>query len=84
MSTKKRSFSPHRLEYTPRKRASQHDDEIEALDEAQDDIINEVPPFQPGVIDSWKQFDSMFEEYKRKNKLKFRIRSSMTTQMHNQ
>jgi hypothetical protein len=73
-----------RPEYTPRKRASQHDDEIEVLAEARDDIVNVVPPFPAGVINTWDQFDSMFEEYKRKNNLKFRVRSSMKTEMHNQ
>ncbi|KAL4123726.1 hypothetical protein PRIC2_009576 [Phytophthora ramorum] len=72
-----------RPEYTPRKRASQHDDEIAALDAARDDSANVVPPFPSVVINTWEQFDNVFEEYKRKNKLKFRVRSSMKTQIHN-
>ncbi|KAG7375102.1 hypothetical protein PHYPSEUDO_004215, partial [Phytophthora pseudosyringae] len=60
-----------------------HDSDIGLLGEDQDNIINVVPPFPAGDIETWEEFDKMFKEYKKKNKLKFRVRSSQSTELHN-
>ncbi|KAL4139534.1 hypothetical protein PRIC2_003029 [Phytophthora ramorum] len=39
-------------EYTPRKRATKFDDEVEPLYEDRDEIVNVVPPFPAGVIET--------------------------------
>ncbi|KAG7376188.1 hypothetical protein PHYPSEUDO_014127 [Phytophthora pseudosyringae] len=60
-----------------------HDSDIGTLGEEQDKIINVVPPFPAGDIETWEEFDQMFEVYKKKNKLKFCVRSSQLTELHN-
>ncbi|POM70693.1 Hypothetical protein PHPALM_12833 [Phytophthora palmivora] len=75
------SFS---TEYTPRKRSSKHLDEVESMTIGHDDIKNTVPAFAPtGNFASWDDFEQQFDAYKRKNKLKFHVRSSEKTELYN-
>ncbi|KAG3252915.1 hypothetical protein PI124_g2481 [Phytophthora idaei] len=48
-----------------------------------DEIVNVVAPFPSGRIANWEQFDKILKEYKRKNNLKFRVRSSESTVIYN-
>ncbi|KAG2847078.1 hypothetical protein PC111_g946 [Phytophthora cactorum] len=49
-----------------------------------DEVVNIVPAFgESREFESWDDFDKAFREYKRKNNLKFRIRSSETTERFN-
>ncbi|KAG7389591.1 hypothetical protein PHYPSEUDO_009988 [Phytophthora pseudosyringae] len=57
--------------------------ELDSFDGDQDNIIHVVPPYPAGDIETWEEFDKMFKEYKKKNKLKFRVRSSQSTELHN-
>ncbi|GMF15314.1 unnamed protein product [Phytophthora fragariaefolia] len=70
-------------EYIPRPRASNHDNEYEVLAKDDNAISNVVPGFPSGVIEAWAQFDKIFKDYKLKNNLKFRVRSSETTTLYN-
>ncbi|KAF1772513.1 hypothetical protein GQ600_13898 [Phytophthora cactorum] len=71
-------------EYVPRKRTSKHLEELESMGNQYDEVVNVVPAFgESRAFESWDDFDKAFGEYKRKNNLKFRIRSSETTERFN-
>ncbi|KAE9003795.1 hypothetical protein PF002_g11512 [Phytophthora fragariae] len=72
-----------RPEYTPRKRASKHLKEMEAMRAHGDEIVNVVPPFPSGLIANWKEFATLFKTYTEQNNIKFRVRSSEATERHN-
>ncbi|ETO61408.1 hypothetical protein F444_20584 [Phytophthora nicotianae P1976] len=72
-----------RLEYMPRKRSSNNIEELHSMVSEQDKITNVVPPFPSKPIESWGKFESVLKEYKRKNNLKFRVRTSETTALYN-
>ncbi|KAE8985517.1 hypothetical protein PF011_g20357 [Phytophthora fragariae] len=71
------------LEYTPRKRASKHLNEMQSMATDSDEIENVEPPFPSDPIESWEKFDILLKNYKRKYNLKFRVRSSETTALYN-
>ncbi|KAE9214870.1 hypothetical protein PF004_g14924 [Phytophthora fragariae] len=60
------------LEYTPRKRASKHLNEMQSMATDSDEIENVEPPFPSDPIESWEKFDILLKYYKRKYNLKFR------------
>ncbi|RAW37568.1 hypothetical protein PC110_g6165 [Phytophthora cactorum] len=71
-------------EYRPRKITSKHLEELESMGNQYDEVVNIVPAFgESREFESWDDFDKAFREYKRKNNLKFRIRSSETTERFN-
>ncbi|OWZ05073.1 hypothetical protein PHMEG_00022903 [Phytophthora megakarya] len=71
-------------EYSPRKRVSKHLAELESMNPGDDRIVNEVPAFGPAKdIKSWEEFEKVFDSYKKKHKLKFRVRSSEKTALYN-
>ncbi|ETN03872.1 hypothetical protein PPTG_15194 [Phytophthora nicotianae INRA-310] len=49
-----------------------------------DGIVNMVPAFGPAKnINSWEEFEKVFDSYKKKHKLMFRVRSSEKTAFYN-
>ncbi|KAL3658141.1 hypothetical protein V7S43_016773 [Phytophthora oleae] len=71
-------------DYKPRKRSSQHLDELELEDDGDADIVNVVPSFaSKESFSSWDDFEKHFQLYKRKYNLKFRVRSSEKTENYN-
>ncbi|KAE9163836.1 hypothetical protein PF004_g30020 [Phytophthora fragariae] len=72
-----------RPEYTPRKRTSKHLKEMEAMRAHGDEIVNVVPPFPSGSIANWKEFATLFKTYTEQNNIKFRVRSSESTERYN-
>ncbi|POM64113.1 Hypothetical protein PHPALM_20403 [Phytophthora palmivora] len=72
------------MEYTPRKRSSQHLDEMEAMITGANEVKNTVPAFAINTsFGSWEDFESHFALYKKMNMLKFRVRSSEKRSFYN-
>lgn len=71
-------------EYTPRKRTSKHLEELASLLPMEDEITNVVPPFGTSVtFRSWDDLSEAIEKYAEKYNLKFRVRSSVRTELYN-
>ncbi|KAE9217536.1 hypothetical protein PF005_g8627 [Phytophthora fragariae] len=68
-----------RPEYTPRK----HMKEMEAMRAHGDEIVNVVSPFPSGSIANWKEFSTLFKTCTEQNNIKFRVRSSESTERYN-
>ncbi|KAG7376371.1 hypothetical protein PHYPSEUDO_013658 [Phytophthora pseudosyringae] len=67
-----------------RSRNIMHPSEVASLHSESGEIVNVLPAFQLRTgIESWDEFDQEFEQYKRKNHLKFRIGSSGKTVLYN-
>ncbi|ETP09244.1 hypothetical protein F441_14878 [Phytophthora nicotianae CJ01A1] len=72
------------IEYLPRKRVSKHLTELDSMNPGGDGIVNMVPAFGPAKnINSWEEFEKVFDSYKKKHKLMFRVRSSEKTAFYN-
>ncbi|EGZ22428.1 hypothetical protein PHYSODRAFT_415448, partial [Phytophthora sojae] len=69
-------------EYMPRKGRSKYPDTSKVNEEEL--IENVVPAFAPETCFArWTDFEKSFTEYKRMHNLRFRVRSSETTQQYN-
>ncbi|GMF44429.1 unnamed protein product [Phytophthora fragariaefolia] len=71
-------------EYKPRKRASKHLQESQSMAPDRDVLVNFVPPFLTGqVIKTWDDFETQFGIYKSKHHVRYRVRSSESTERYN-
>ncbi|POM65557.1 Hypothetical protein PHPALM_18705 [Phytophthora palmivora] len=71
-------------EYSPKKRTSKHLEELDSMNPGDDGIVNMVPAFGSNKsYKTWEEFEEVFSKYKKKNKLKFRVRSSEKTALYN-
>ncbi|ETK85351.1 hypothetical protein L915_09810 [Phytophthora nicotianae] len=56
---------------------------MQSLHADRDEIINVVAPFPSRSISDWEEFNDVLDGYKKRNNLKFRVRSSQTTVLCN-
>ncbi|OWZ22595.1 hypothetical protein PHMEG_0002672 [Phytophthora megakarya] len=71
-------------EYSPRKHASKHFEELDSMNPGDAEIRNVLPAFGLSTaFETWEEFEEMFSKYKNNNKLKFRVRRSVKTSLYN-